>query len=418
VNSIMRRIVKWTLWTVTVAALIACGILFRLVYIGRPDDSTSLKFRGFVLLPKGALLTVLDYLTLSGQQLFVTDESTGSVYRITLHGEALSGSSDVAVFPSEPAAHGVALNQSKTLAYVTRSEVNAVDVFDPHTLKVIMRVPVADGPDAIVLDPTHNLLYVANAGARLATLIDPESHTVVATIPLAGKPEFPAVDQRTGLIFQNLRDANALAEVDITARSVKRTTLLPDCSEPTGMAIDEAGRRLFIACSGNAVLKVFDLDTRRIVATEPIGAGPDSVAFDSELHRIYTTGKAGVLTVVLQRGPDSYKVVESIKLHYGAHTLAIDPATHNLYVGYASLLVPARVAVFAAAGLSLRKRTLVDADQAGGVPGIELLDGMRDPSCTSSDVEERASRTQSRLGIDEQASECETRFQVLHRLGD
>ena len=343
-NSTIARIVKWAL---AVAAVFACVIGFRLVYIGRPDDGASLKFRGFVLLPRGALLTVLDYLTVSDQQLFVTDESTGSVYRITLHGDALPAASDVAVLPSEPAAHGVALNRSGTLAYVTRSEVNAVDVFDPNTLKSIARVPVADEPDAIVLDSVHNLLYVVNAGARLATLIEPDSHAVVATIPLGGKPEFPAVDHHTGLMFQNLRDGNAVAEVDLAARSLRRTTLLPGCSGPSGMAIDEAGRRLFIACSGNSVLKIFDVDRRRVVATQPVGAGPDSVAFDAELHRIYTTGQSGVLTVLMQEGPDSYKVVESIKLHYGAHTLAVDPATHNLYVGYASLLAPARVAVFA-----------------------------------------------------------------------
>jgi len=83
-----------------------------------------------------------------------------------------------------------------------------------------------------------------------------------------------------------------------------------------------------------------------VTASVAIGGGPDSVAFDPVLHRIYTAGKAGVLTVMQQNGADSYKVLDSMKLHYGAHTLAVDPQTHTLYVGYASLLVHARVAVF------------------------------------------------------------------------
>jgi hypothetical protein len=53
------------------------------------------------------------------------------------------------------------------------------------------------------------------------------------------------------------------------------------------------------------------------------------------------------MTVIQQSSPDAYKVLDSIKLHYGAHTLTVDPATSNVYVGYASLLVRSRVAVFA-----------------------------------------------------------------------
>jgi DNA-binding beta-propeller fold protein YncE len=112
------------------------------------------------------------------------------------------------------------------------------------------------------------------------------------------------------------------------------------------MAIDEASRRLFIACAGNAMLVVFDLNAHRVTTSIPIGGGPDSVAFDSELHRIYTAGRAGVLSVIRQDGPDSYHVLDSLKLHYGAHTLAVDPRTHKVYVGYASLISAARVAVF------------------------------------------------------------------------
>jgi DNA-binding beta-propeller fold protein YncE len=112
------------------------------------------------------------------------------------------------------------------------------------------------------------------------------------------------------------------------------------------MAIDELHRRLFIGCGANAVLAIFDLDEHRVVATVPIGMAPDSVAFDPPLHRIYTTGKSGVLIVIQQDGPNGYKILDTVHLHYGAHTLTVDPTTHSLYVGYAGLVVNPRVAVF------------------------------------------------------------------------
>ena len=343
---IVRHFIKLILWGIAAIAVVACIFLFRLIHIGMPERAMSLQFQGYVRLPKGALLTVLDYLTISDQHLFVTDESTGNVYKIALQNNALPRSGDVSVLSSVPAAHGVALDPAKRVAYVTRSKVNAVDVFDPATMRQAVRIPVADDPDAIIFDSFHNVIYVANGDARLATLIDPETRSVISTIPLGGKPEFMAFDSRTNLVYQNLRDTNTVAAVDVGARSVLQGWNLSGCSEPTGMAIDESGRRLFIACAGNAMLAIFDLSTHSVTASISIGKGPDSVAFDPELHRIYTAGKAGVLTVIRQDTPDAYHVVDSIKLHYGAHTLAIDPATHNLYVGYASLLVRSRVAMF------------------------------------------------------------------------
>jgi YVTN family beta-propeller protein len=345
-NPISKRIVKTTLWGVAACAVLACGFLARLVYVGDPEKSINLQFQGYVRLPRGSMLTILDYLTVSDRHLFVTDESNGSVYRIDLHDNALPQSTDVTVFASQPATHGVALDPSKQFAYVTRSEANSVDVFNPSTMRMIARIPVADDPDAIFYDSFHDVIYVANGDANLATLIDPKSRAVTGTIPLGGKPEYFAFDSQTKLIYQNLKDISAVAAVDVTTRSVAQSWPLLGCIGPSGMALDETQRRLFIGCSGNAMLAVFDLNLHRVTALLSIGGGPDSVAFDAELRRIYTTGKEGVLTVIRQDTPDAYHVIDSIKLHYGAHTLAVNPATHALYVAYASLLVPSRVAVF------------------------------------------------------------------------
>jgi YVTN family beta-propeller protein len=342
----LRKIVKGALWVVGVVLVIAAVFLFRLVHVGQPDKAGSVAFVGFVPLPGSALLSILDYVTIADQRLFVTDESTGNVYKVALNGNKLPRASDVSVYSGEPATHGVALNPAKTVAYVTRSELNVVDVFDPGHLKALARIPVSDDPDAVLFDSMHDLVYVANGDAHLATLIDPQTHAVIATIALGGKPEFPALDRQTGLIYQNLRDIHSVAAVDVTARSVRERWDLAGCIEPSGMALDDANRRLFIACAGSASVVVFDLNTHRVTTSVAVGPGPDAIAFDPQLHRLYAAGKAGVLTVVHQDGPDALKVLDSIKLHYGAHTLGVDPDTHNLYVAYASLIVPPRLAVF------------------------------------------------------------------------
>jgi len=112
------------------------------------------------------------------------------------------------------------------------------------------------------------------------------------------------------------------------------------------MAIDSERRRLFAVCSRNATLVVFDLESHRVITSLRIGGGPDSVAFDGALHRIYCAGKAGRLTVVQQDGPNAYRVLDEIHTHYGAHTLALDPVSHRVFVAYASLLANPRISVF------------------------------------------------------------------------
>jgi DNA-binding beta-propeller fold protein YncE len=177
-------------------------------------------------------------------------------------------------------------------------------------------------------------------------VIDPQTRTAGAVIPLGSKPEFAVWDPTAKLLYQNLEDTDTVATVDLSKRSLVQRWVLKGCVGPSGMALDERGRRLFIVCAQNATLAIFDLNERQVIGTFPIGGGPDSVAYDSGLRRIYTTGKSGVLVAFQQDTPDTYRQVDSISLHYGAHTLAVDPATHWVYVGYAGLVTPARLAVF------------------------------------------------------------------------
>jgi YVTN family beta-propeller protein len=345
----MTKLARVALWSAAGFFLALCVLSAVLIYPGRPSNAQSLRFDGYIVLPKvknAGALTVLDYLTVFGDDLFVTSVSTGTVYKVPLHTPAMPDTAGVSVLGSEPAAHGVVVDPTSHLAFVTRSGANTVDVFDPATMQLVKRIPVAAAPDAIFYDPSNKLVYVASSDAMLATLIDPASQNPIATVPLAGEPEFAAFDPETKLMYQNLGDTNTVVAVDVTGRSVVQRWALEGCEMPTGMAIDEVDRRLFIACAKSGKLAIFDLNLHHVIASVPVGFGADSVAYDPELRRIYITGFFGKLSVVSQATPDTYNVVDSVHLHLNAHTLAIDPATHRLFVGYSSLAGPPRLAVF------------------------------------------------------------------------
>ncbi len=319
---------------------------------GTPSHANTLRFDGYILLPSQKFLSVLDYVTLHDNQVYVTGESSGDVYKITLPSDGAPASATMATMAGLPAAHGVALLPSGELAFVSRSEANSVDVFDTVDLHVVDKIPVADDADGILYDPDSDLVYVASGDAHVATLIDPKGRRVVATIPLGAKPEFQVLDPEAHLLYQNLQDINAVAAIDLHQRQITGQWPLEGCDGPTGMALDQTQQRLFIGCNHNSQLVVFDLYAHRVIASVPIGKNPDSVAFDPGLNRIYATGKSGVMTVVGNGDKDTYRVLDTVNLHYGAHTLAVDSKTHKVYVAYAGVAVKPRVAVFSSQALT------------------------------------------------------------------
>ena len=242
----MNRFLKKSLHvTAAIAAAITACLAIGLacfVYPGTPGKSKLMTFDGYIDLPKGGMLNVLDYLTLSGNTLFVTSESSGALFKVNLDLKHPPVSS-VSVMPGSEGVQGVALLIDQTVAFVTRSEENTADVFDPQSIQVLGRIPVADDADAILFVPSANLVYVANGGARLATLIDPVKRAIVGAIQLPGKPAFPALDPKTGLLYQNLKDIDSISAIDLGKRSIVGQWSLAPCDRPSGMAIDPDRRR-------------------------------------------------------------------------------------------------------------------------------------------------------------------------------
>src|SRR5260370_38488710 len=128
------------------AIVIICfqGVVFAyLAYPGTPSKSKFMTFEGYIELPNGGLLNVLDYLTLNGSTLFVTSESSGSLFKVDLDLNHPSVRS-VSEMPGAAAAHGVALLPEANIAFITHSEENMVHVFDPTPLQQFECIPVAN----------------------------------------------------------------------------------------------------------------------------------------------------------------------------------------------------------------------------------------------------------------------------------
>src|ERR1700730_19383431 len=129
-------------FAITLMGLAVVALVY-LVYPGTPSKSKVMTFEGFVELPRGGLLTVLDYLTVNDHTLFVTNESSGALFKIIFHPSDLKAST-ISEMPGASSAHGVSLLPDLHVAFITRSEANTVDVFDPRSLQRLYRLSRAD----------------------------------------------------------------------------------------------------------------------------------------------------------------------------------------------------------------------------------------------------------------------------------
>ena len=265
-----------------------------------------------------------DYLAVdtAGHRLFVTrsdrvmvlDEATGH-----LLGE----------IPGLHRGHGVAFAYPTGHGFVTSGADSTVTMFDLTTLEVLGTSIAAVDDDAVLYDAISKRVFTFNGDAENASVLDASTGKRIRNIALGGKPEFGVSDGK-GRVYVNLEDRSQIVEIDARAMRVTRRWKLGSCDGPSGLAIDRAHGLLFSGCS-NKVMAVSNIRRGRFVAAVPIGSGVDANAFDASTNTAFSSNGEGTLTVVHERSPTKFDVVETVATMKGARTMALDPRSHTVY---------------------------------------------------------------------------------------
>jgi DNA-binding beta-propeller fold protein YncE len=267
-----------------------------------------------------------DYLTIDGKsrRLYVSrstrvqvlDADTG-----TLVGE----------IADTPGVHGIALVPERHRAYTSNGRDSTLTIFDTRSLATLGRIRVpGKNPDAITYDPATRRIFAFNAGSATATVVDVAADTIVRTIDLGGAPE-EAVADGEGRMYVNLEDSSVTIALDTRALAVVSRWPVAPGEGPSGLALDQKHRRLFVNC-GNKRMVILDADSGRVITSLPIGEREDGAAFDPERGLAFSPNGEGTLTVVREVNPQTFVVVETVQTQRGGRTIALDPKTHRVYV--------------------------------------------------------------------------------------
>jgi len=229
--------------------------------------------------------------------------------------------------------HGVALAPSLGRGFTSNGATATVTIFDLKTLHVLGQVKTGENPDAIVYEPVSQRVFAFNGKSNTATVFDARNAQVLSTIPLGGRPEF-AVADGAGQVYVNIESTNEVVALAAKTLTVKARFPLAPGVEPSGIAMDQAHRRLFIGCH-NQKLAVVDADSGQVKATLPIGKGVDANAFDPATGLVFSANGDGTLTIIHEDSPDRFRVVDTVTTQPGARTMALDLQTHTVFLAAA-----------------------------------------------------------------------------------
>lgn len=232
--------------------------------------------------------------------------------------------------------HGLVLASDLGRLFASATGRNQVDVVDTSTLKVGAGVAAGNYPDGLAYVPGSGKVYVSNEHDSVDTVIDARSARRLGSIPIGGDIGNSQYDPGTGRVYVASGSDNHLVVVDPSRDTVVDREPLPGCDGAHGVQVDVPERaRVFVACEGNAKLVVLDLATRRVSDVMNVGDGPDVLALDPVLHRLYVASESGTLAV-FDAGPQVRKL-GSGNAGPNAHSVAADPGTHVVYLPLADV---------------------------------------------------------------------------------
>jgi DNA-binding beta-propeller fold protein YncE len=234
----------------------------------------------------------------------------------------------VATIPA-PGVHGVIAVPSAGRVYATATDTQRALTIDSRTGKVLASATAVGYPDGLAYDPVEKRVFITDEERGIETVLDQRGR-LVGTIPVGGQGGNVQYDSVSGKILVDVQSRDDIAVIDPRTDRVVRRVALDGCSSDHGLYIDAQSRLAFVTCDQNAVLLTLDLQTMAVTSRANVGLGPDVLAFDPSLRRLYVSSESGVVSVFSETAHGLRKLGEDF-LATEAHTVAIDPETHLVY---------------------------------------------------------------------------------------
>jgi DNA-binding beta-propeller fold protein YncE len=213
----------------------------------------------------------------------------------------------------------------------------AVAIVDMRTLREIARLPGGVFPDGIAYDPKDRKVFVSDELGSAVLVIDADSNRLIARIATGGEVGNVRYDPITAKVYAPIQSRNELAVIDPANLELVARHPLPGAEHPHGLAIAPDQAIGYVACDGNDRLLTVDLATGKVLDRQPVAHDPDVLAIDPLARRLYVASESGKLSTFDITSASRPRSFGDVFIGRDAHSVAVDPATHRLYIPLADV---------------------------------------------------------------------------------
>lgn len=220
---------------------------------------------------------------------------------------------------------GIAVDNESGYMYVALAGNSSIAVIDTRNWRVEKTVPVQHRPEKLLWVPQTKTLYATSVLERTLSTIDLRQGAESAVLELNAIPQDMLYDPSRQVLLLSLQDVGQIAAIDHSNKIVGRYKVV--ASEPTGLALDEQHRRLYVAVR-YAVLAL-NADTGAELSRIPAPGGTDALVLDQESNLLYAAaGDGSVLAIDLNHNTVDHELPTDVK----GYSIAYDPAHKMLFL--------------------------------------------------------------------------------------
>jgi DNA-binding beta-propeller fold protein YncE len=187
------------------------------------------------------------------------------------------------------------VDEAKGFLFVTDRTSKKLDVVDARTNAIVGAVPLGAQPDYVRFVASTRELWVTEPDSSQIEIFSvpdamPPVPAHVASIPVANGPESLVIDAKRDRAYTHRWQASTVV-LDVKTRAV--VAEWPNgCASSRGIALDEAHGFLFAACS-EGTTTVLDVDHGgKILSSVAQGSGFDVMGYNAALGHVYLAGGA------------------------------------------------------------------------------------------------------------------------------
>ncbi len=216
-------------------------------------------------------------------------------------------------------------------------------------------VPGTPGFDSLAF--ARGMLMMTHTSASVVDVFDPSRRRVIAHITGVQSPRGIAVDEAGGKVYVADSGNNSIAV--ITMENWKLADTIPVSSAPDALLLDSTGKMLYWSDAQNGTLSLLDVSTRQNTGTVDVGGSPSYMALDPDRNLVYVTLQDQREVIAVD---PHLQVANRIKLNASQPTgLVYDAKTKCLYVAV-------RYAV-----LSINSETGTEVNRVPAAAGVDML---------------------------------------------